>query len=172
MYKMQARPSLEQGSVVEVLDANLLSQPCNMEMMLKMGRLGLRCVMEVPKQRPTMTQVWRELEEALYSAENFINKQPPRAPGTSSSGASSRSIEQGPHGPHTMDCDFSQSSVSVNGVGFQRFHVEMDSLSFQSASLRCLEDNSFSVDFDRSSLNGIREDGEEELCMRYHVAQS
>ncbi|XP_062144536.1 probable serine/threonine-protein kinase PBL22 isoform X2 [Alnus glutinosa] len=150
-----ARPSLEQGSVVDVLDANLLSQPCNMEMMLKMGQLGLRCVMEVPKQRPTMTQVWRELEEALYSVENFINKQPPiRGPGRSSSGrgASSRSIDQGPH--TSMDRDFSQSFVSVNGVGFQRFHVDMDSLSFQSASLRCLEDNSLSVDFDRNSLNG------------------
>lgn len=152
MYKMQATPSLEQGSVVDVLDANLLSQPCNMEMMLKMGQLGLRCVKEVPKQRPTMTQVWRELEEALYSVENFINKQPPRGPGRSSSGASSRSIDQGPHA--SMDHDFSQSIVSVNGVGFQRFHVDMDSLSFQSASLRCLEDNSLSVDFDRNSLKG------------------
>jgi hypothetical protein len=126
-----------------------------MEMMLKMGQLGLRCVMEVPKQRPTMTQVWRELEEALYSVENFINKQPPiRGPGRSSSGrgASSRSIDQGPY--TSMDRDFSQSFVSVNGVGFQRFHVDMDSLSFQSASLRCLEDNSLSVDFDRNSLNG------------------
>lgn len=155
MYKMQARPSLEQGSVVDVLDANLLSQPCNMEMMLKMGQLGLRCVTEVPKQQPTMTQVWRELEEALYSVENFINKQPPiRVLRRSSSGrgASSRSIDQGPH--TSMDHDISQSFVSVNGVGFQRFHVDMDCLSFQRASLRCLEDNSLSVDFDRNSLKG------------------
>jgi hypothetical protein len=104
----------------------------------------------------TMTQVWWELEDqALYSVENFINKQPPiRGPGRSSSGrgASSRSIDQGPH--TSMDHDFSQSFVSVNGVGFQRFHVDMDCLSFQSASLRCLEDNSLSVDFDRNSLKG------------------
>lgn len=170
MYKMQARPSLEQGSIVEILDANLLTQPCNTEMMLKMGQLGLRCVMEVPKQRPTMTQVWLELEEALYSVENFINKQPPRAAGRSSSGTSSRSIDQGTH--TSMDYDCSQSFVSVNGVGLQRFHVEMDSLSFQSTSLRCLEDNSFSVDFDKNSLKGICEDAEEELCMRYNVAES
>ena len=28
---MQARPSLEKGSVEEILDVNLLSEPCNME---------------------------------------------------------------------------------------------------------------------------------------------
>ncbi|KAG2408832.1 LRR receptor-like serine/threonine-protein [Vigna angularis] len=53
-----ARPSIEKGSVEEIIDANLLcqSEPCNMEVMLKMGKLALRCVVEEPKHRPTMTQ--------------------------------------------------------------------------------------------------------------------
>ncbi|KAM3709886.1 hypothetical protein ACJW31_02G208300 [Castanea mollissima] len=59
-----ARPSLEKGSVEEILDVNLLSEPCNMEIMLKMAQLGLRCSVKVPEQRPTMNQVWQELEEA------------------------------------------------------------------------------------------------------------
>ena len=138
---MQARPSLERGKVEDILDVNLLSEPCNMKMMLKMGRLGLRCVVNIPKQRPTMTQVWQELQEALYLDENFISKQP--------SSDSKRSV----------DYEYSQSSfVSINGIGFQRFHVEMESLSFQSTVLRCLENNSVSMDIDKSSLSGIYEE--------------
>ncbi|EXC35298.1 Receptor-like protein kinase THESEUS 1 [Morus notabilis] len=137
-----ARPSLEKGKVEDILDVNLLSEPCNMNMMLKMGQLGLRCVVNTPKQRPTMTQVWQELQEALYLADNFINKQP--------SWDSHKS----------MDYEYSQSSfVSINGIGFQRFHVEMESHSFQSTVLRCLENNSINyVDIEKSSSKGIHEE--------------
>ncbi|KAF8406637.1 hypothetical protein HHK36_008727 [Tetracentron sinense] len=131
-----ARPSLERGSVEDILDANLLLEPCNMEMMLKMGKLGLRCVVEIPKERPTMTQVWKELEEALYSVDYFIHKQPSRG--------SLRSME---------------SFVSIDGIGLQRFLVDMDSLSFQSTSLRCLETNSIStIDAEANNLGEISEE--------------
>lgn len=145
---MQARPSLERGRVEEILDANLLSEPCNIEMMLKMGQLGLRCVVKTPKHRPTMTQVWQELEASLFSAENFINKRL-SSDSRISAGASRRA---------SVDCDCSQSFVSINGIGFQRFHVEMDSLSFQSTSLRCLENNSISIEIDKNNLNDICEE--------------
>lgn len=148
LYKMQARPSLERGRVEEILDANLLSATCNMEMMLKMGQLGLKCVVKIPKQRPTMSQVWQELEAALYSAENFINKHP--SWDSRRSNAASRRA--------SVDCDCSQSFVSINGIGFQRFHIEMDSMSFQSTSLRCLENNSISIEIDKNNLKGIREE--------------
>ncbi|XP_077246273.1 putative serine/threonine-protein kinase PBL9 [Tasmannia lanceolata] len=139
-----ARPSLESGKVEDVLDANLLLEPCNMEMMLKMGQLGLRCVVKVPRQRPTMSQVWQQLEEALHSTETLIHKQPSQ---------SSRRFS---------DQEFSQSFASTDGIRLQRFHVEMDSLSFQSASLRCLENNSISIDIDKHELGGINEDTEHE----------
>ncbi|XP_052195743.1 probable serine/threonine-protein kinase PBL10 isoform X2 [Diospyros lotus] len=150
-----ARPSLERGVVQEILDANLLLEPCNMEMMLKMGQLALRCVMKVPKQRPTMTQVWQELEAALHAADNFINKQPSRGPCRSIS-ASGRS--RGQSSCRSMDYEYSQSFVSIDGVGLQRFHVDIDSLSFQSASLRCLETSSVSIEFDTNNLGGISEE--------------
>ncbi|KAF8012701.1 hypothetical protein BT93_I0762 [Corymbia citriodora subsp. variegata] len=134
-----ARPSIEREDVTGILDANLLSQPCNMEVMLKMGQLALKCVVKSPKQRPTMTQVWQELEEALRLANG--NSLKPAAGG-------------GPH--RSMDHDTSQS-FSIDGVGYQRFHVETDSLSFQSVSLRCLDANNLSIDFDKSSLRGIEE---------------
>ncbi|RDY06629.1 Receptor-like protein kinase THESEUS 1, partial [Mucuna pruriens] len=129
-----ARPCLEKGSVEEIMDANLLcqSEPCNMEVMLKMGQLALRCVVEEPKHRPTMTQVCQELEQALHSADSFKNKQ--------SSKGFVRPIEP-------YDC--SQSFVSLDGVGFQKFHVDMDSFSFKSTGLRCLENNSISIDIDK-----------------------
>ena len=140
-YEIQARSSLERGKVEDIIDVNLLSEPCNMKMMLKMGRLGLRCVAHIPKERPTMTQVWQELEEALYMAENPIHKQP--------SWDSRKS----------MDYEYSQSSfVSINEIGFQRFHVEMESLSFQSTILRCLEDNSTTIDVDKNTLKGTYEE--------------
>ncbi|XP_030923528.1 putative leucine-rich repeat receptor-like serine/threonine-protein kinase At3g53590 [Quercus lobata] len=141
-----ARPSLEKGSVEEILDVNLLSEPCNMEIMLKMAQLGLRCSVKVPKQRPTMNQVWQELEgEALHSVDNFLSKQP----------SSAALISSGSNAPcESMDNDYSQSFVSLNGVGFQRFHVEMESYSFRSTSLRCLEENSIIVDFDKKNLKG------------------
>ncbi|KAF9604585.1 hypothetical protein IFM89_008029 [Coptis chinensis] len=134
-----ARPSLELRSVEDIIDVNLLTEPCNMETMLKMGQLGLRCVVKVPKERPTMKQVWKELEETLYSTDNHINKQPSRS-SRQSWGSSRRSVDR----------DTSQSFVSIDGVGLQRFHVEMDSMSFQSTSLRCFENNSNSIDMDKN----------------------
>ncbi|KAK2996086.1 hypothetical protein RJ640_011592 [Escallonia rubra] len=150
-----ARPSLEQCSVEDILDANLLLEPCNMEMMLKMGQLGLRCVVKVPKQRPTMTQVWQELEASLYSAESFINKQPSRG-SQRHTGNSHAYTDHG--GRYSTDNDHSHSFVSVDGVGLQRFHVEMDSMSFQSTSMRCLEADTISLDIDKYNLRGISEE--------------
>ncbi|GFY87926.1 hypothetical protein Acr_05g0015650 [Actinidia rufa] len=143
-----ARPSLEQGNVEEILDANLLLDPdCNLEMMLKMGQLGLRCVAKVPKQRPTMTHVWQELESSLYSTDNSIYKEPSNVPG--------RSIRTS---RRSTDHDYSQSFVSEDGVRLQRFHVEMDGLSFQSTSLRCFEASSvMSIDIDKNQT-GISEE--------------
>ena len=113
--------------------------------MLKMAQLGLRCSVKVLKQRPTMNQVWQELEEALHSVDNFISKQP----------SSAALISSGSSAPcESMDNDYSQSFVSLNGVGFQRFHVEMESYSLRSTSLWCLEENSISVEFDKKNLKG------------------
>ncbi|KAK6922545.1 hypothetical protein RJ641_010849 [Dillenia turbinata] len=78
-------------------------EPCNMEMMLKMAKLGLRCAVKVPKQRPKMAQ----------------------------------------------------SSLSIDRIGLQRFHIEMDSLGFQSTSLRCLETGSIIIEIDKNNLRGI-----------------
>ncbi|XP_065854919.1 probable serine/threonine-protein kinase PBL9 [Euphorbia lathyris] len=142
-----ARRSLESGNVAEILDANLLTEPCNMEMMLKMGQLGLRCVVQNPKKRPTMNQVRQELEDALYSLDTSIHKDPSR--GSRPSSATSH------HGPRrSVDCsDSSQSFVSIDGVRYEGFGIEMDSISFQSESLRCLEANSFSsIDVDKNIL--------------------
>ncbi|KAK1578581.1 hypothetical protein Q3G72_031438 [Acer saccharum] len=143
-----SRPSIESGNIEEILDTNLLTKPCNMEVMLKMGQLGLRCVVKTPKDRPTMTQVWQQLEEAVSEADNFI-------------GRSSR-IEQGTQRSSVLDGDHSsQSFVSIDGVGFQRFRIEMDSSqSIQSSSLRRFEiDSIISIDVDdKDNLRGIREE--------------
>lgn len=125
----------------EILDANLLLEQCNMDVMLKMGQLGLRCVVKAPKERPTMTQVWQELETALFTVDNFIHKQP-------SSISPSHRLTEPQH-------ELSQSFVSIDGVGFQRFHVEMDSLFSMSTSLRCLEANSVSIDVDKNNPRDI-----------------
>ncbi|WJX94122.1 hypothetical protein P8452_75574 [Trifolium repens] len=71
-----ARPSIEKGNIEEIMDANLFceSEPCDMKVMLQMGQLGIRCVAQEPKHRPTMTQVCKELEQALYSNDRFTNK--------------------------------------------------------------------------------------------------
>lgn len=106
-----------------------------MNVMLKMGQLALRCVVEEPKHRPTMTQVCQELEQALFSGDSFNNKTPSK--GFLRPIGSSQQSED------------SQSFVSIDGVGFQKFHVDMDSFSFKSTDLRCLENNSFSIDMDR-----------------------
>ncbi|KAG8367504.1 hypothetical protein BUALT_Bualt16G0078800 [Buddleja alternifolia] len=137
-----ARNSIEKGSIEDILDANLLMEGCNMEMMLKMGEIGLRCVVKVPKERPTMTQVWQELEVALNSVDNVLPKHPLSENCTRLNNASNQSITRR---IHQWDHDYSQSIVSVDGIGLERFDVDMDSLSFQSASLRCLE-TSISMD--------------------------
>ncbi|EEF31738.1 serine-threonine protein kinase, plant-type, putative [Ricinus communis] len=142
-----ARPSLDRGNVAEILDANLLTETCNMEIMLKMGKLGLRCVVQNPKNRPTMTQVWQEIEEALYLADNFIYKEPSRR------SRSSSGYQQNNHGRQRLiDWESSQSFVSIDGVGFQRFRIEMDSPSFESVSLRCFEASTVSIDIDNNNL--------------------
>ncbi|WOH03481.1 hypothetical protein DCAR_0622879 [Daucus carota subsp. sativus] len=133
-----ARPSLEKGSVEDILDANLLLEPCNMEIMLKMGQLGLRCVVKVPKQRPTMTQVWQELEAALHIADTYIPKHPIKR--------RSLRVSQG---------SMVEQDESETGVEFQRFHVDMDTM--HSASLRCLESSAVSIDIDKLTSRGMRQ---------------
>ena len=122
---------------MDILDTNLLVQGCNMEMMLKMGEIGLRCVVKVPKERPTMTQVRQELEAALEAAEEASPDHPPRDDPAVSTGGDG--WESG------MTHRSSHSVVSVDGIGLERFHVDMDSVSFQSVNLRCLE-TSISMD--------------------------
>ncbi|XP_038996825.1 probable serine/threonine-protein kinase PBL11 [Hibiscus syriacus] len=122
-----ARPSIERGHIEEILDTTLLSRPCNIDMMLTMGELGLRCVAKTPKDRPTMTQVWQELENTLYSVDNLINKQPLRSSKPTTTPTFPGATEQGHH--RSFDLDYSQSFVSIDGVGFQKFHVELDSAS-------------------------------------------
>ncbi|KAK2656924.1 hypothetical protein Ddye_009976 [Dipteronia dyeriana] len=142
-----SRRSIESGNIEEILDTNLLTEPCNMEVMLKMGQLGLRCVVKTPKDRPTMTQVWQQLEEAVSEADNFIGR------GSRIERETLRS---------SLDRDYSsQSFVSIDGVGFQRFRIEMDSSqSFQSSSLRRFEiDSIIGIDVDdKNNLRGIREE--------------
>ncbi|GMI68226.1 hypothetical protein HRI_000491900 [Hibiscus trionum] len=144
-----ARPSIERGNIEEILDTTLLSGPCNMEMMLTMGELGLRCVAKTPKDRPTMTRVWQELENTLHSVGNLINKQPLRSSKPTTTAMFPRLTE---HGHRSFDQDYSQSFVSIDGVGFQKFHVELDSISSQSTSLRCFELDSASIDVDKKNL--------------------
>ncbi|KAL1370591.1 hypothetical protein HN51_000835 [Arachis hypogaea] len=145
-----ASPSLEKGNVEEIIDANLLcqSEPCNMRVMLKMGQLALRCVVQEPKSRPTMIQVCQELEQALYSEDTFNNKQ------HSSKGFPSIGLSQ------QSSVEKNDSFVSIDGVGLQKFHIDMDSLSFQSTRLMCLENNSISIDIDNNNLKRIQEDGD------------
>ncbi|XP_022751503.1 uncharacterized protein LOC111300127 [Durio zibethinus] len=150
---MQARPSIKRGSIEEILDTNLLYEPCNMQMMVRMGKHGLRCVVKMPKDRPTMTEVWQELEDTLYSVGNFLNRQPLRS--------SRRTNDKFPR--RSLDQDYCQS-FSLDDVGFQKFRVEMDSVSFQSISLRCFEINSNIVDVDKKNLSGVSEEiGREQL---------
>ncbi|XP_024982614.1 probable serine/threonine-protein kinase PBL11 [Cynara cardunculus var. scolymus] len=153
------RPHLEQGRVEEILDTNLLLEPCNMEIMLKMGLLGLRCVVKEPKQRPTMTQVFKELEAALRSADGFVHRQLPPRSLEASTGR--RSLELQDH--QVVEHD---SSISVDGVGLQRFRVDMESVSLQSTSLRCLEADSFVFHVDDEG-KAVEEMG---LCMDEYLS--
>ncbi|XP_059295154.1 receptor-like protein kinase ANXUR1 isoform X1 [Lycium ferocissimum] len=149
-----ARPSLERGSIDEIIDANLLMEECNMEMMLKMGQLGLKCAVKVPKERPTMTQVWQELESALFSAENIIYKQPSNG-SLKLASLSSLSVERGNH--RSKQLDYSQSIVSIDGIRLQKFYMDMDGISFGSAKLRCLDAYSISFEDDSYNLTGTSE---------------
>lgn len=105
-----------------------------------------------------MTQVWQELEEALYSSDNFSNIMPlaSKDSGRSTGGSPRFSIEQRPR--RSTDHDYSQSFVSIDGVGFQRFRIEMDGQSFQSSSLRAFETDRVSIDVDKNNLRGKREE--------------
>ncbi|XP_012491481.1 probable serine/threonine-protein kinase PBL7 [Gossypium raimondii] len=154
-----ARPSIEKSSIEEILDISLLSpaQTCNMEMMLKMGELGLSCVEKMPKNRPTMARVWQELEDTLHLVDNSTHKQPWR----SSVRATSKLAPPTERVHHrTLDKDFSQSFVSIDGVGFQKFRIEMDIVSLQSSSsLRCFEFNTNDgVEVDKKNLTPVTEE--------------
>ncbi|KAI9109764.1 hypothetical protein K1719_019394 [Acacia pycnantha] len=151
-----ARPSIEKGNIEEIVDANLLCEPCNMKVILKMGQLALRCGAQVPKHRPTMTQVCQELEEALHIADNLIGKLPSK--NFSKSSKTSQELTELEAHKSIENYDCSESFVSINGVGFQKFLMDMDSLSFQSENLRCLENNSISIDTDVNTLRRIQED--------------
>ncbi|CAN0918871.1 Receptor-like protein kinase THESEUS 1 [Linum grandiflorum] len=184
-----SRASLERGDVEEILDANLMVQSCNMDMMLKMGQLGLRCVEKTPKNRPTMCQVWQELQEALFETTRV-------APGGSfttsnqsisqvcqelqeaSFETSNQSISQvcqevqedsfettriaqresltaSNQATEEKLTGSSRSIVSLNGVGFERFSIDMDCRSSEEAtSLRFFEDTSIDIDLIRNNLDG------------------
>ncbi|KAL0345528.1 UNVERIFIED_CONTAM: Receptor-like protein kinase THESEUS 1 [Sesamum radiatum] len=143
-----ARPSIEKGSIEDILDTDLLIQGCNMQMMLKMGQLALRCVVKVPKERPTMTQVWQELEAALKSVDDHLLLPPQPLDEDSPTLMISTTDQATGHRIHQLsstDHDYSFSLVSIDGIGLEKFHVDIDSMSFQSAGLRCLE-TSISMD--------------------------
>lgn len=122
---------------MDILDTNLIVQGCNMEMMLKMGEIGLRCVVKVPKERPTMAQVRQELEAALEAAEEASREDTTRDDPAVSMGGDGWESGRNHRSSHSV--------VSVDGIGLERFHVDMDSVSFQSVNLRCLE-TSISMD--------------------------
>ncbi|XP_031396106.1 probable serine/threonine-protein kinase PBL9 isoform X2 [Punica granatum] len=145
-----ARPSIERGNVEAILDANLLSQPCNTEVMLKMGQVGLRCVAKSPKHRPTMIEVAQHLQDALCSTNHSFTA-------AELSHAGSRTWVENPISHKSFD-DLSSQSIAIDGVGFQKFHLEIDTISFQSENLRCLDLNSISIDVDKSRLKGMREE--------------
>lgn len=145
----QARPSIENGNIEDIIDANLLSEPLDMETMLKMGQLALKCVVKSPKDRPTMTQVYKQLEQAVSRSDHTIRST------VSSSRNSSRS---------SLDKDHisSQSFASLDSITFQRFRIDMDSSqSFQNPSFMRFEMGSDStiidVDRNRNSMNAICE---------------
>ncbi|KAF3665402.1 putative protein IQ-DOMAIN 1-like [Capsicum annuum] len=166
-----ARPSLERGSIDEIIDANLLMEECNMEMMLKMGQLGLKCVAKVPKERPTMTKVWQELEAALFSAENIIHKQPSNG-SLKLVSLSNQSVERGCH--LMKQLDYSQSSVSIDGIRLQKFYMDIDGLSFGSAKLRCLDTCTTGFEDDSYDLTGTSEETSmsrnEELTLQHIIS--
>ncbi|XP_020581723.1 probable serine/threonine-protein kinase PBL1 [Phalaenopsis equestris] len=113
-----AKPSIERGMVEDILDMRLQLEACNKEVMLKMAQLGIRCTAWEPKNRPIMSQVVKELEEALRRATNGVQ-------------LSSFSEES--------------KSFSINSVQLQRFYIDsFENLSIQSTSFRCLDANKLS----------------------------
>ncbi|CAI9110996.1 OLC1v1011127C1 [Oldenlandia corymbosa var. corymbosa] len=149
---MQARPNLEEGRIEEIIDANLLIEECNMEMMLQMGQLGLRCVVDTPKERPTMTQVWQELETALQSV---VLKQPLSTPQKLENSLTASVVVLDKF-PAVIDEPYSQNSSSIDDTRVERFQVDEvdeDPPSFQSPSLRCFE-YSISIDAAANYLKG------------------
>eukprot|EP01018_Ginkgo_biloba_P013365 Gb_20176 [translate_table: standard] len=143
-----ARPSLEQGNLEDILDVSLLTQPYNHEILLEMGQLGLRCVRRSPKERPTMRQVCEELECALGKIQILFQIQP-----SNSFNKEEKSSKSGKE-------EDRESFVSMENAGLQKFHVELEYVSFDSINMRCLECNSISKDTDNSSLGGIWEEGD------------
>lgn len=122
-----------------------------MEMMLKMGQLGLKCVVKDPKQRPTMTLVWQELESALSLIDNVIHKQPSNHLWRSASSRSSQLTEIWNQDSTTLVS--SQNSISIDAIQLQKFYIAMDNLSFPSENLRWLDNNSADVDgYDSQNL--------------------
>ncbi|PKA59612.1 putative receptor-like protein kinase [Apostasia shenzhenica] len=122
-----AKPSIEKGRVEEILDPNLQITGCNMKVMLKMANVGILCTAWEPKDRPSMSHVVRELE-ALYHLTKKVQK--------------------------SSETDELQS-ISIDGIGLQRFSVEgFDDLSSRSVSLRCLDVNRVSFEFDGNNLSG------------------
>ncbi|KAI0488215.1 hypothetical protein KFK09_028042 [Dendrobium nobile] len=108
-----AKSSVERGMVEDILDVSLQLEPCNNKMMLKMAQLGIRCTAWEPKNRPTIRQVVKELEEALCQVTKSVQR-------------SSYSEES--------------QSFSIDSVLLQRFYVEsFEEISVRSASLRCLD---------------------------------
>ncbi|KAK4346962.1 hypothetical protein RND71_033301 [Anisodus tanguticus] len=150
-----ARPSLERGVIDEIIDANLLMGECNMEMMLKMGQLGLKCVVKVPKEWPTMIQVWQELEAALFSAENIIYKQPSNG-SLKLARLSSRSIER--ENLQSKQLIILKVQLSIDGIRLQKFYMNIDGISFGSAKLWCLDACSISFEDDSYDLTGTSEE--------------
>lgn len=140
----------------EILDANLIMddmEDCNMGIMLKMGQIGLRCVVGEPKKRPTMTQVWEELEAALQSVDNtfFLPRQSSLNSQTFLKGMSfSFSFSQTSYEDNSS-LNYIHSSHGSISSDLQKFYIDMDSLSFRSSSLRCLETDSVSIDNEEES---------------------
>ncbi|KAI3966701.1 hypothetical protein MKW92_019909 [Papaver armeniacum] len=161
-----ARPSIERGIVEDIIDVNLLAEPCNMQMMLKMGQLGLRCTVETPKNRPTMTQVAQELEEALITTDNYlmhVRNQPYHSKGSIKASMEELYKISDDHQTSQHELEISQSFVSIDGLKYQKFRLEeMDSVnSFASTNLRCVENNNVSIDVDlyeNVNLKGINEE--------------
>ncbi|KAK8945837.1 putative LRR receptor-like serine/threonine-protein kinase [Platanthera guangdongensis] len=128
-----ARASIESGRVEEIVDPGLEFEARGMKTLLRMAQLGIRCTAWNPKERPTMAEAAKELEEERRRATRSARR---------SSG------------------DFPLESISIEGVGLQRFSVGScgDMSSIKSSSLRCLEVNESDGGGDGNNLTAVRED--------------